>query len=59
MTEQEYCDVSDLTSCRDLLAIITRMNCYDEPDSQTIKKIERSIMKLADSIEQRVQESLI
>ena len=32
MTEQEYCDLTDLQLARAAINLINQMNCFDEPN---------------------------
>lgn len=58
MTEQEYCDLSDLQICRAMLQMMRMMNCFDDPNKTRRESVMANIRLMIDDLEPKVSEAM-
>ena len=58
MTEQEYCDLSDLQICRAMLSMVRTMNCFEEPNKTRYESVKNHLSKMIEHLEPKVQAAL-
>jgi hypothetical protein len=46
MTEQEYCDLSDLQMARAIKNLLRMMNCFDYPNKNLLQKAMSAISQI-------------
>lgn len=54
MTEQEYCDLSDLQSCRAILQILHTMNVFEEPNKARHEGIIENIVLMINELQPKI-----
>ena len=58
MTEQEYCDLTDLQLARTILAVTRQMNCFDIPLSAMRDEIRKQANLIIGHLEPIVSENV-
>lgn len=58
MTEQEYCDLSDLQMCRIILTMLRSANCFDDPNKTRLAGIKANLGLIIDSLEQKISDAI-
>ena len=58
MTEQEYCDLTDLQLARQILHILRDMNCFDEPLKGARDELMEQVHIITDHLEPIVSENI-
>lgn len=58
MTEQEYCDLSDLQMCRTILTMLRSANCFDDPNKTRIASVMANLSLVIDDLEPKVSEAM-
>jgi len=58
MTEQEYCDLSDLVIFRSVLSQLRNANGFDMPNEQRLKGIQENLKLMISHLEPIVAENV-
>lgn len=56
MTEQEYCDLSDLQLARAALMILRFMNCFEQPNKARLESAIKSVKLIEEEALNQVPE---
>lgn len=54
MTEQEYCDLSDLQLFRHIKVLLRDNNCFDDPNKSRVLGIEANLELIIKSLEPKI-----
>ena len=54
MTEQEYCDLTDLQLARAAIRLINQMNCFDSPNRTYWEESKAKLRKIIDNLEPKI-----
>ena len=58
MTEQEYCDLSDLVIFRSVLSQLRNANGFDMPNEQRLKSIQENLKLMINHLESIVSDNV-
>ena len=58
MTEQEYCDLSDLQLCRAMLQMMRSVNSFEDPNKTRRDNIMENLGLMIDDLEPKVSKAL-
>ena len=58
MTEQEYCDLSDLQICRAILRMTTTLNCFENPNKTRRRGIVANVQLMIEDLEPKISEAM-
>jgi len=56
MTEQEYCDLSDLQLFRSILRILQQINAFEDPNALRLRSITENVNLSIKDLEPKVSE---
>ena len=51
MTEQEYCDLSDLQICRAMLTVLSQLNAFESPNKERRETIRVNLRDMVKDLE--------
>lgn len=58
MTEQDYCDASDLAIFRAVLLQLSMANAFEQPNSQRLKGIQENLKLMIAHLEKEISEKI-
>ena len=58
MTEQEYCDLSDLQLCRAMLQMMRSVNAFENPNKTRREGIMANLGLMIDDLEPKILEAM-
>jgi hypothetical protein len=58
MTEQEYCDLSDLQLCRAMLQMMRAVNAFENPNKKRRDSIMENLGLMIDDLEPKVSQAV-
>lgn len=58
MTEQEYCDLSDLQICRSMLMMARSAYCFEGTNKERLKIIAKNLSEIINDLEPIVSENI-
>ena len=54
MTEDEYCDVSDLAILRNIKDLLRSLNCFEDPNKSRLKSVDANINLMVNDVNKRI-----
>ena len=56
MTEQEYCDLSDLQLLRSVIQMLLMINAMDDPNATRLRSIRANLYLMTEHLEPKISE---